>query len=411
MIQFECPHCGAVLRVPDQAMGQRGKCPHCSRSLLVPHPPGHPAAANAPATPAGSELHRSGVGQPPPVPPTTSAVTTAATTAPATVSPAAGELGDLFSAITQQKTSGRQTDPLLEITRRNRQQNFASLVTGLVFLSLILALGAGLYWYLQPQISGQVFAEKVTTEALRSRTLSPQAMGAADEFARYLKQQRDRRVQINSQLLRSSLEGIDRGLLLEINPTVQTDLYRVDLLGQQQPLRQFYAEHFKAFQQTRDQELQRAAKEFFAHMEASPEALLKDPELLMQFRDRLVLPGLVDGLGYRLAAFVGATPYPCLGQDRQERLLFAVPAGTTDFEIREREIAGLPRLFPASMKFQVRTRPLESSPSAAPEFPPASGAPGLTIPDPPESAPSDADADAEKSMDSAMEEEPVMHLD
>ena len=35
-IQFNCPSCGAMIRVPDNASGKKGTCPQCSEKLLVP---------------------------------------------------------------------------------------------------------------------------------------------------------------------------------------------------------------------------------------------------------------------------------------------------------------------------------------------------------------------------------------
>lgn len=65
----------------------------------------------------------------------------------------------------------------------------------------------------------------------------------------------------------------------------------------------------------------------------------------------MILPAGVDALGFRLAAFVESTMYPCIWQDKDDRLYFAVPKGTKRFEIREREVYGQPRQFPANLKF------------------------------------------------------------
>ena len=51
-IEFNCPQCGAAIRVPDVASGAKGSCPTCQTKLLVPQvaPPPQPVVS-APPTP------------------------------------------------------------------------------------------------------------------------------------------------------------------------------------------------------------------------------------------------------------------------------------------------------------------------------------------------------------------------
>ena len=65
IIVFNCPGCGAILRMKEQYGGQRGRCPHCQGAITVPAietdagmdllplegGPGGPSAGNGPATP------------------------------------------------------------------------------------------------------------------------------------------------------------------------------------------------------------------------------------------------------------------------------------------------------------------------------------------------------------------------
>jgi predicted Zn finger-like uncharacterized protein len=39
MMRFECPHCGAKLRVPEANAGKEGRCPRCKKTLAVPQAP------------------------------------------------------------------------------------------------------------------------------------------------------------------------------------------------------------------------------------------------------------------------------------------------------------------------------------------------------------------------------------
>lgn len=51
-IQFQCPHCGHGMQLPDAAAGKQGKCPKCQGVVTVPAP----AAAPAPMNPHDEEF-------------------------------------------------------------------------------------------------------------------------------------------------------------------------------------------------------------------------------------------------------------------------------------------------------------------------------------------------------------------
>ena len=52
MIQFKCEHCGATIRVSDDAMGKFGDCPKCGKKVKVPAPDQSEAIALSPEIPA-----------------------------------------------------------------------------------------------------------------------------------------------------------------------------------------------------------------------------------------------------------------------------------------------------------------------------------------------------------------------
>ena len=47
MTEFECPHCGTLLRVPESKEGRKGRCPVCGAPIRVPSPGIHPIPPEA----------------------------------------------------------------------------------------------------------------------------------------------------------------------------------------------------------------------------------------------------------------------------------------------------------------------------------------------------------------------------
>ncbi|MFN3158645.1 MAG: hypothetical protein ACE37I_04980 [Rubinisphaera brasiliensis] len=350
MIQFECPHCAAVLRVPDSAMGQRGTCPKCKQALLVPSLEELTAQQEQSETASTPVTSDSTVGQAPASsgPDSWLASNPPEGTAPLPSSDQA--VGDLLSALHSPAAQRREDDPLISATRRSKARNQSSLLTAIVFLAIAVGLGIGAYVWLQPKMQGDLTAEQVSPDALKTKTLSPKTLGHGDAYRQFLKTHVDDRININSQLLRTSLEPTEAGLLVNVSPAGGCDLYRVNVL-QNKALQQYHLDHYGELEKQRLAQIQDAAGEFFEQIAEAEDVLRGNPANLLQYRDRLILPAGVDALGFRLAAFVESTMYPCIWQDKDDRLYFAVPKGTKRFEIREREVYGQPRQFPANLKF------------------------------------------------------------
>jgi len=360
MIQFECPHCSAILRVPDTAMGQRGTCPKCKKSLLVPSldeltaqrpAPEESQPTTAPAVPNQSVSATDDTDS---APADSGPDSWLASNPPANTPPksSAEAVGELMSALSSEPTRRSEEDPLISVTRRSKRRNQSSLVTAIFFLLLAAGLGVGLYVWMQPKMQGELTAERVSGELLKPTVLSPQTLGHGDAFRQFLKTHADDRININSQLLRTSLEPTQAGLQVEVSPAGGCDLYRVNVL-QNKALQQYHLENYGQLEKQRLAQIQDAAGELFAQIEQAEDVLRGNPANLLQYRDRLILPAGVDALGFRLAAYVESTLYPCIWQDKEDRLYFAVPRGTRRFEIRERTVYGQPLQFPANLKFVV----------------------------------------------------------
>ncbi len=54
-MRFECPHCGAKLKVPDTQVGKGGRCPHCKGRIVVPQTP--PIAPESESAATGTPMN------------------------------------------------------------------------------------------------------------------------------------------------------------------------------------------------------------------------------------------------------------------------------------------------------------------------------------------------------------------
>jgi hypothetical protein len=86
--------------------------------------------------------------------------------------------------------------------------------------------------------------------------------------------------------------------------------------------------------------LKQAVPKFFEALEKRSE---KDREIegLAEFRDSVGLASLMKstGFGYYVQASVGKKGYPCIQEDSQGRLYFALPVDTQEFELVGRDRA------------------------------------------------------------------------
>ncbi len=355
MIQFECPHCQAVLRVPDSAMGQQGACPKCQKALLIPNPMAQQMSPTATVPPA--------ISQPP------SGI--AAANQPATPPPALPKstddaVGELFEALSHPEQHTPTEDPMVRAAVRKRSSS-GSLLTGTVFVLICIAGLYALYHFLNPKMRGELVGTIVKSDAIPYIKIPRQQIADQTVFEAFLQKYSGDRISINSQILTSSLEAHARGIDIKVNASTTTRIVRVDVL-QNKPLREFHRQAFSRIDKLRKEKLAAAMTDFMTRV-IETDQVLQNPKTLLEFRDRLILPACVDGLGYRLTAQADDKQYPCLWQDKEDKLYFAIPFDANQFEIIEREIPGASRQFPANLLFTVKVQSQSTPPPAKAESP------------------------------------------
>ncbi len=353
MIQLDCPHCKATLRVPDAAMGQTGPCPRCGKPVLVPIPPQAQTPAAAPTTPPVGSVTPPAATAPPPQP--TSPANTegyleqlAAEGRPNKSNEEA--VGELFQVLSEPDQHRLDEDPLRRVVAQRRQSS-SSFLTGTIFVLLTIIALYFLYDYLNPKMRGQMQGTLVSNGSIPLVVIKQNQIGDLEAFQQYRQEHGGDRININSRILRTSIVAREPGIEISVEPGPTTQLVRVDVL-QNKPLRDYHRERFASFDRPRKEIMNKGVVDFLRAVNET-ESVLRNPTMLREFRDRFVLPACVSGLGYRLTAETGGIKYPCIWQDKEDRLYFAVPGEATSFTIIERELASQPRVFPKSLQFEV----------------------------------------------------------
>lgn len=127
-----------------------------------------------------------------------------------------------------------------------------------------------------------------------------------------------------------------QGLLIEAKNGYDTDIVRVD--PQAVPiLAGWLPRNAERLQLPRSTTIAPAAKEFATKLARTiqSQAPLKSTDFA-EFRDRLALPALNRTLGHWCGAVVDNQMYPCIYEDPQGLLYFAVPTSARFFQIREK---------------------------------------------------------------------------
>ena len=360
-IEFNCPYCKALIRVPDNAGGGKGKCPKCATRLSVPK-----ASTSKPVAPLL-------IAPPPvekPVQPDSPRVDQpreienffdpeydprqAASSEPADIDEAPqslpGEFPDEFSNESPVLSSRTAIRPKVSLVQKlGRGLWLIPVVCG-----LILAGGFGGYvWqqYQSEQLGGELTAETADELELPPTLVEKWSIKQPpDDVQAVLIHLEKSPVPLKSSLMLIELRGSSRGVLVHLATGPSARFYRVEV-GGNQLLAKYLSKHAADLEQRRMKEVEAAATAF-AIQYRKVIAKKAEPSSLTDFRNTLGIPALVRGLGHQVVATHGRTIYPCVYEDREGALYFLLPPDAKSFEISGREIDGAV-VFPARYKVEV----------------------------------------------------------
>ncbi len=353
-IEFQCPFCKALIRVPDNAGGGKGKCPKCATRLTVPKVSPPKLAAPPPedepvqfAPPPATDSPFASVASSPAA--AEDSVTFDAA-GPETMEAAApSDPADIFAAAPRPSIRPSSTAGKLK-----HKQTGGIWLLPLGF-GLIVCGVAGWYFWQQfqtEQLGGELIAETADSLELPPRMVAKSSIRRpSDEVEAALSKLEKKTLPLISPLMQVQLSGSSKGLLVHLNAGTQARFYRVAVQGHE-PLKKFLSQHAAEFEVQRMYDVEQSGTAFVAEYRKVIEKTA-DPSALTDFQKSLALPALVRGLGHQIVATYGRTIYPCVYEDYEGALYFLLPPDAKEFEISGRKHADGSVVFPATYKIKV----------------------------------------------------------
>ncbi len=333
-IQFNCPYCTAMIRVPDSAAGKQGACPKCATKLIVPKV--GPAAAQKPKPPDYS---------PPPDGP-----------------PPALDLPD--------EPDTADAPSMARVARRRGRSKSSNLIFPIALFCVVMGVLA--YFLLQPapKMEGELTAEflpdfKIPPASIDNDSLNltdAQAASTMDEMKRFP----PNAVRI-SDWFEMEFRPSDQGLQV----VMEGKVFRVPT-SKYPEIEKFIEKHADEITKQRNSEYRKAAKRFVADWKS-----FRDQEVpfnTTEYREPLGCNRLTKIMGYTLAAKIGPRFYRCVHETNNGDLYFLLPKATKSFLLVGREMPNGKPLFPGRYKvtvsnLQTDEQSNKSSEAEEPEMP------------------------------------------
>lgn len=364
-IEFNCPYCTALIRVPDNAGGGKGRCPKCATRISVPKvsplklaaPPADdepvlfapPPAADSPFAPTAAS------------PVTAADAITFGEAGPETNEAAApsGPL-DIFAAPARPPgafptaTPRQPVHPTSVAARLRKKKSGGAWLIPFLFGLIACGVGGWFAWpyFLTEQLGGELVAETADSLELPPGLVAKSSIRhSSSEVEAVLADLEKSPEPLLSTLMQVQLRGSSNGLLVHLNAGPKTRFYRI-AVRDNAPLTSYLSKHAAELEEQRMQDIERTGTAFFTEYRRVV-AKQADKSSLTGFRNTLALPALVRGLGHQLVANYGRTAYPCVYEDHEGAVYFLLPPDAREFEITGRKHADGTVMFPASYKIKV----------------------------------------------------------
>ena len=327
-IEFKCPYCPAIIRVPDNAGGGKGRCPKCAMRITVPKkstvkPVPKPDDDEPFVLDVANEEENAEVS---PVPVISAAAVLEAV-------PAVFDPGQLTKARIGELPVDRSTSAT-SVAKRLKKKRFGPwAIAG----TLIVTLLAAAAFFLLPEllterVTGNLMAGHAATLDLSPILIEKSRFKRGpEEIEDLLSKLETSPVPLNSNSMQIQLSGTDKGLMVSLAAGPQAHFYRVNVKGNE-AVEKYLDRHTAELEKQRSDDVDRAANEFLSAYEKVL-AKQSSAESITPFRDSLALTSLVGGFGHQLVAEYGRGLYRCVYEDRDGGLYFLLPEGVEEFRV------------------------------------------------------------------------------
>jgi hypothetical protein len=365
-IEFNCPTCGAAIRVPDAAAGAKGSCPTCQTKLLVPQvaappQPVVPEQPQAPQSPVAVEPAPPQMFDPTAVANVPPPTTPFAVATPGPAPPVESGLPQFDSPAAAPQfpgppaaTAGQPIVPVNASVAARVRRRSKGKKSGLWFPILCgIALVGGMGWlYLKqlPNLSGDRVATFIKNEALDPKIVDKALVDVADDVKEnVLKHFAENRERLKSQLVETQFTASDAGLEVQVLTGSHTRFVRLAI---DEDLRAWYDENYDLLETPHSKSIKKALKDFFTDWDFAARNQ-QGVENFIVYRDSVGLACSVDGLGFNVCARIDQELYPCVYED-EGSLYFLLPPSTRKFKIVGARIDKKKSYFPGEFNVTIK---------------------------------------------------------
>ncbi|MBS0264554.1 MAG: hypothetical protein JSS02_21650 [Planctomycetes bacterium] len=201
-------------------------------------------------------------------------------------------------------------------------------------IGLLFAVGWVLLQKPPEKLEGRLVGERLTDTEFESSRVDSRRFGRTKaEVQTILETLEIAPVRANTPTLNLEFRAANNSMEIAVHTTGRSEFFRVDP-AKDKKLAAFIDDHKQDYRAAVDQGLQQAVPKFLAELEPRAEKS-REIEGLAEYRDAVGLASLMKGtgFGYFVQASIGKQGYPCIHEDTQGRLYFALPEGTREFEL------------------------------------------------------------------------------
>jgi DNA-directed RNA polymerase subunit RPC12/RpoP len=308
-ILFDCPECGAPIRVGDEAAGRRGACPSCKAKIIVPEPETEPADASDADEESAPE-------------------------------------DDGFPAFAAAESEPAIASPVHRKTQKSR--GLSSLLAPVLCLAVLGAVGGWFYYVNMPRLEGDLEGTPLTDpEPLGGIVPNGQIDLPVADRKEILADLTQNPAELKSSLAKVMFKGSPEGLLIELEPGEEARLVRVDP-KQDARLAKYTKQHVEQFDRERRQALGAAVREFLLDWDHFRNTKGAKAPNLATYRNSVGLTAMAGPFGWHVEAVWGSERFACFYEDSKGRLYFLLPKKVKSFVIRGRTVPG--EYFPGDFK-------------------------------------------------------------